>query len=211
MTTATFSGLRRDVSRLGSGFLVVIVHICVLLVLVRYVHTSQPDLRPARYTTLILLPQAVPEPPVAMPPTTGIPAPKELPPPPIPVQVMVPVPPAPGRAATSSSEPARPADEAPAPVDEVPAPVSSPARPRVDMNAVRAAARQLERERVPTALDRIREAERYRAPDDNDAARAIKKTARPDCRHAYGGGTHANLLALIPLAIDTLTDHGCKW
>lgn len=79
------------------------------------------------------------------------------------------------------------------------------------MEAVLATARRLERERVPTGLERVREAESYRAPGDNDAARAIKKAERPDCRTAYGGGTKANLLALIPLAIDTLTDHGCKW
>lgn len=216
MTTATFSDLRGGMSKLGSGFLVVIVHFCALLVLVRHIHTSsQPDFQPVRYTTLILLPQALPEPskPVAMPPIIGIAAPKELPLPPIPIpiRVIVAAPPAPSQTATSSSKPARPADEAPAPVDEVPAPVSSPARPRIDMDAVRAAARRIERERVPTGLERIREAERYRAPDDNDAVRAIKKAERSDCRHAYGGGTKANLLAIIPLVIDTLTDHGCKW
>jgi hypothetical protein len=79
------------------------------------------------------------------------------------------------------------------------------------MDAVRASARQFERERVPTGLDRVREAERHRTVDDNDAARAIKKAARPDCRTAYGGGTKANVFLLIPLAIDAITDSGCKW
>lgn len=47
-----------------------------------------------------------------------------------------------------------------------------------------------------------------RSPTPDQMAEAIKKTERRDCRNAYGA---AGLLALIPLAISTVTDTGCKW
>jgi Meckel syndrome type 1 protein len=38
--------------------------------------------------------------------------------------------------------------------------------------------------------------------------KAVEKTLRDDCRKAYAG---AGLLAVVPLAVDTARDKGCKW
>ncbi len=102
---------------------------------------------------------------------------------------------------------------APDPVPEAlqPEPPVAPQGRRFDMLALREAARQVERERVPTPLERLRESEQLRSMDDSDAARAIRKAERPDCKTAYGGGSKANLLMLVPLVLDTITDKGCKW
>ena len=79
------------------------------------------------------------------------------------------------------------------------------------MESLRGLARQVEKERVPTALERVRTAEQLRGSDDNNLARAIKRAKNPDCQKKYAGGTEANLLLLIPLAIDTITGTGCTW
>lgn len=208
MSITAFNGPNGGPSRISAGFLIGIVHLCALLLLVKYTHGRlQPDSRPVRFVTLTLVPAAAapaPSKAVATDQEHAVVKPAKISLPPVNVPALVVSEPAPRRVDTSAS------DTAPQP-DEAPAALPHPVTRRVDMDAVRAAARQFERERVPTGIERVREAERFRAQDDNDAARAIKKAERPDCRTAYGGGTKANILALIPLAIDTLTDHGCKW
>ena len=79
------------------------------------------------------------------------------------------------------------------------------------MESLRGLARQVEKERVPTALERVRTAEQMRARDDNKLSRAINEAKRPDCQTKYSGGDKLDLIRLIPLAIDTITDTGCKW
>ena len=79
------------------------------------------------------------------------------------------------------------------------------------MESLRGLARQVEKERVPTALERVRTAEQLRGADDNNLARAIKKAKNPDCQKKYSGGDKVNLILLIPLAIDTITGTGCTW
>jgi hypothetical protein len=209
LSVTTFNSPHGSPARLGAGFLIAVVHLCALLALVNTTfHRVQPDSGPVRFLTVTLLPPAAAPAPskavatdqvqaVARPPTISLPRVN------VPAVVAAP---AQRRVDTSAADPAPSPVEAPAA-----APAPAPATRRIDMDAVRAAARQFERERVPTGIERVREAELFREKDDNDAARAIKKAERPDCRHAYGGGTKANIFALIPLAIDTLTDHGCKW
>jgi len=116
----------------------------------------------------------------------------------------------------------RPAGAAtPAPVFAVPAAPASDtlvatepqpaaaAQPRLDLAALRASARRIDSERVPTADER--EQEPLRSLDDSNLARAVREAKRPDCQTKYSGGEKANLLLLIPLAIETITDKGCKW
>lgn len=211
MSVTTFNSPHGGPARLGAGFLIAAVHLCALLALVNATfHRVRPDSGPVRFLTVTLLPPAAApaasktvetgqvQAAVSRPPTISLP--------PVNVPAVVAAAPAQRRVDTSAADPAPSPVEAPAA-----APAPAPAARRIDMDAVRAAARQFERERVPTGIERVREAELFREKDDNDAARAIKKAERPDCRHAYGGGTKANIFALIPLAIDTLTDHGCKW
>lgn len=73
------------------------------------------------------------------------------------------------------------------------------------MESLRAVARQVDSEFGPVGLEPLR------ASDDSDLSRAVRKAKRADCQIKYSGGTEANLLLLIPLAIETLTDKGCKW
>ena len=77
---------------------------------------------------------------------------------------------------------------------------------KLDMASLRSVARQIDSERAPT------EGEPLRARDDTVLGRAIEKAKRPDCQTKYAEGrTSINLLLLIPLAIETITDKGCKW
>ena len=87
----------------------------------------------------------------------------------------------------------------------------APAR-TIDMESLRAAARQVESARAPTAPESLRESEQMRASDDSDLSRAVRRAKRPDCQTKYAEGrTTVNLLLLVPLAIETITDKGCKW
>lgn len=117
--------------------------------------------------------------------------------------------------------PAATPERTPAPVFAVPAAPASDAlvatepqpaaaaQPRLDLAALRASARRIDSERVPTAGER--EQEPLRSLDDSNLARAVREAKRPDCQTKYSGGDKANLLLLIPLAIETITDKGCKW
>jgi len=73
------------------------------------------------------------------------------------------------------------------------------------MEALRAAARQVDSERGPAAPEPLR------ASDDSELSRAVRRAKRPDCQTKYAGGEKADILLLIPLAIDTITGKGCKW
>jgi len=83
---------------------------------------------------------------------------------------------------------------------------ASDAVPAFDMGAARKTARLIEKHRKDglVALPK---------PDpplqrDDRLGRAIERARRPDCKSAYSG---IGLLAVIPLAKDTLTGTGCKW
>lgn len=77
---------------------------------------------------------------------------------------------------------------------------------RIDMESLRAVARQVDSEYGPVGLEPLR------ASDDSDLSRAVRRAKRPDCQTKYAEGrTTVNLLLLIPLAIETVTDKGCKW
>ena len=102
--------------------------------------------------------------------------------------------------------PAAPASDAPAAPETQP-PTAAP--PRLDLASLRASARRIDSERVPAPGDG--EQEPLRALDDSKLARAVREAKRPDCQKKYSGGEAANLLLLIPLAIETITDKGCKW
>lgn len=73
------------------------------------------------------------------------------------------------------------------------------------MESLRAVARQVDSESEPVGIEPLR------ASDDSQLARAVRKAKRPDCQTKYSGGTSFDVLLLIPLAIETITDKGCKW
>lgn len=109
---------------------------------------------------------------------------------------------------------------APAPASVVPATATAaetweppqPARGKLDIGALVAAAGENERTRPKEPLERVRDSQRVRGGmDDNPAARAIARTGRDDCTKKYSGGPNLDPLRLIPLLYDTITDTGCKW
>ena len=106
--------------------------------------------------------------------------------------------------ATAGASAASPAD----PFAAV-APTASPQR--LDVEAMRKLARDDERRRVPTSLERVQDAQRIAASGDTREARAIAQTHRADCRKTSGESTHLDPLLLIPIIYSTLTGTGCKW
>lgn len=106
--------------------------------------------------------------------------------------------------AEPASEVAAAPDEAPAQSDLVP---PAPQGQAIDVEALRSAARDYERTREKSPIEKHRAQLREEQRRDV-AAEAIAKSARGDCRNAYSG---LGLLALIPLAVDAVRDGGCKW
>lgn len=106
--------------------------------------------------------------------------------------------------AEPASEMAAAPGEAAAPSDLLP---PEPQGQAIDVEALRSAARDYERTREKTPIEKHRTQLRDEQRRDV-AAEAIAKSARADCRNAYSG---LGLLALIPLAVDAARDGGCKW
>jgi hypothetical protein len=196
-------------SRAGSIAFIVLAHVLFVLALVHYA-SPRPDndSAPVDYIAFAFI--VAPEKPVPVPAPQARSAP-----PPVAVPTVRPTRIATPRATPASPEPmtiiAAPEETPTAtPAETMTAPASAPTG-KLDMESLRGLARQVEKERVPTALERVRTAEQLRGADDNNLARAIKKAKNPDCQKKYAGGTDANLLLLIPLAIDTITGTGCTW
>ena len=192
-------------TRAGSGALIVLAHVLFVLALLHYA-SPRPDNHstPVDYIAFAFI--VAPVKPVLQARSA---------PPPVAVQAVRAPHIATPRAMPASPEPmtiiALP-EEAPsaAPAETATAPASAPTG-KLDMESLRGLARQVEKERVPTALERARTAEQLRARDDTRLSRAISEAKRPDCQTKYSGGDKLDLIRLIPLAIDTLTDTGCKW
>lgn len=198
-------------SRVGSVAVIVLLHVLMAALLLRHAATSQrdDDGKPASYIAFAFIAAPKPAPPAAQA---------------VPVPVMV-TPPvrrtAPAKKVASAPVPVpvapRPAPEAAVAAPEAPAtrPDSAQAaqapHPGIDMAALRASARQIDSERVPTAQERREGPEQLLSTDDSKLARAVREAKRPDCQKKYSGGTSLNLILLIPLAIETITDKGCKW
>lgn len=192
-------------SRAGSGALIVLAHVLFVLALVHYA-SPRPDNEstPVDYIAFAFI--VAPVKPVLQARSA-----------PLPVAVPAVRPP---RIATPRAMPASPEpmtiialpEETPsaAPAETATTPASAPTG-KLDMESLRGLARQVEKERVPTALERVSTAEQLRARDDTRLSRAISEAKRPDCQTKYSGGDKLDLIRLIPLAIDTLTDTGCKW
>ncbi|HSM22651.1 MAG TPA: hypothetical protein VK876_10645, partial [Rubrivivax sp.] len=82
------------------------------------------------------------------------------------------------------------------------APASAP--PRLNLELPRLRGGSLSQHGSPGVLELL-----PRPPErPSKLAREIEKTARDDCRQAYGG---AGLLAVVPLLVDSVRQDGCKW
>ena len=188
-------------SRLGSGVLIALAHILFVLALLHFTGARiDTDSTPADYIAFVF----IPAPAKSSPEVRSAPA-----------SVVIPAT-RPRRIAAPRDQPA---SSAPAPIVIAPQAVAPDAPPqaataatgKLDMESLRSAARQVEKERVPTALERLRTAEQMQAREESSLARKISEAKRPDCQTKYSGGTSLDLIRLIPLAIDTITDTGCKW
>lgn len=196
-------------SRAGSVAFIVLAHVLFVLALLHYA-SPRPDNASAPVDYIAFAFIVAPEKPVPVPVSQARRAP-----PPVTVQVV--------RSPRIATQRAMPASPEPMTIIAAPeeTPTATPAETttapaaattgKLDMESLRGLARQVEKERVPTALERLRTAEQLRGADDNNLARAIKRAKNPDCQKKYAGGTDANLLLLIPLAIDTITGTGCTW
>ncbi|MGI4720845.1 MAG: hypothetical protein ACRYGO_22165 [Janthinobacterium lividum] len=190
--------------RFGTGLLIGLAHLALVAALLHHARSARPeDPGVVEYMSYVVIPKA------------SAPAAKPTPAPVPPVAVRRVTRPAvrtePAPAAIVTAQP-RATDAAPAaaPITEA-APASPSPSPRLDMAALRAEARRLAGDHVPEPFEQVREAERRLEADKKDLGRAIREAKRPPCTKKYSGGTSMNLLALIPLAIDTITDTGCKW
>lgn len=78
----------------------------------------------------------------------------------------------------------------------------------VDIDRLRAQARDDEKNRIKTPLERLHEREHIVRTIESKVADGAASAARKDCQTAYGG---AGVFAIVPLLYGTLTDDGCKW
>lgn len=185
-------------SRAGAVALIALVHILLAAPFLR--HGAVPeDGTPASYIAFAFIPAPKPAQPVAKteaPLATSTPVVRRLSP--ISRQAPAPLPVIPRPQPLTAQAPVAVAQSEPS----VPL-----AQPGIDMAALRAAARRIDSERKPTPA----EAEPLRAIDDRKLASAVREAKRPDCQTKYSGGDKLDLIRLIPLAIETITDKGCKW
>jgi hypothetical protein len=199
-------------SRAGSVALIVLAHVLFVLALLHYA-SPRPDnaSTPVDYIAFAFIVAPVPVPvPVPVPQARSAPPPIVVPavrPPRIPKPRATPASPEPMTIITPSEQAA---SATPTESVTAPAPASAPTA-KLDMESLRGLARQVEKEHVPTALERVRTAEQMRSRDDNKLSRAINEAKNPDCQKKYSGGDKLNLILLVPLAIDTITGTGCKW
>jgi len=194
-------------SRAGSVAFIVLAHVLFVLALLHYA-SPRPDndSTPVDYIAFAFI--VAPEKPAPVPQARSAP-------PPVAAQVVRLARIATPRAMPAPPEPMTiiaPPQETPsaAPAETTTATASAPTG-KLDMESLRGLARQVEKERVPTALERVRTAEQMSSRDDNKLSRAINEAKRPDCQKKYSGGDKLNLIRLIPLAIDTITGTGCNW
>lgn len=179
--------------RAGAGALIVLGHVLLAFALMKH---GGPPMRgpapaPADYIELSLIAA----------PTMPIPAVAEPPP------VAASRPPG-RRPATTARVESAPIDVPVLASAEAPAAGAQAATAqtgRIDMESLRAVARQVDSEYGPVGLEPLR------ASDDSALSRAVRRAKRPDCQTKYAGGEKADILLLIPLAIDTITGKGCNW
>lgn len=185
-------------ARAVPGALIVLVHLLAVVILIR--HAGSPSTRdeapPARYIMFALIPAATEPAPVVAAASKPAPAPRARRP-------VV------SRDAVAPSVPMEVPMVA-VPQQETPQPPVPEGR-RLNMEALRADARRIAGDHMPEPFEHVRDAEYRLEAEKNDLGRAISRAKREPCTKKYSGGSSLNVFALIPLAIDTITDTGCKW
>jgi hypothetical protein len=164
-----------------------------------------PTLREAVLAPAPVAP-AAPEPlRAAVPPATPPAAAQDVPSaPPLPAAVARTPAPATQAAPAGPAAAMPPADTGPRVGADVAVPATAASAPRpLNLELGRLRGGELSRLGAPGVLPVL-----PRPPETDKLAAEIEKTAREDCRKAHAG---AGLLAVVPLAVDTLRGKGCKW
>ena len=82
------------------------------------------------------------------------------------------------------------------------------ARQGLDLDALRGSALAIEKQRKPTEIEQIQASHRQADSLEKRLAAGTKRAEKKECLKAYSG---IGLLAVIPLAVSTVVDTGCKW
>ncbi len=143
-----------------------------------------------------------PTPVTAPPPTNGAPAASS------PTTNIAPSSPPASRTITGPTSGAGDSTLTPAPRAPLAGPPTPGAAPRIDLDAVRQRAREIDREGAgPRTLlpFNVKPKEDTRTKEQQAFDKALK---RPDCHDAYAG---MGLAAVVPLIVDSVSEKGCKW
>jgi len=86
--------------------------------------------------------------------------------------------------------------------------VTSAEEPRLNLDDLKRSALAIDKQRQPGTIAKIQQSHRRDEGFEQKLADGAKKAERKDCLKAYSG---IGLLAVIPLAVSTVVDTGCKW
>lgn len=84
----------------------------------------------------------------------------------------------------------------------------SQADPGLDLDALRSSALALERQRKPSEIEQMQAGHRRGDSLEKRLGEGTKRAEKKECLKAYSG---LGLLAVIPLAVSSVVDTGCKW
>lgn len=89
-----------------------------------------------------------------------------------------------------------------------PAITSTEEEPRLNLDELKRSALAIDKQRQAGTIEKIQQSHRRDEGFEQKLADGTKKAERKDCLKAYSG---IGLLAVIPLAVSTVVDTGCKW
>ena len=78
----------------------------------------------------------------------------------------------------------------------------------LDLDAIRSSALSYERQRKPSEIEQMQASHRRQDSLEKRLGEGTRRAEKKDCLKAYSG---IGLLAVIPLAVSTVVDTGCKW
>ncbi|MFZ6874261.1 hypothetical protein ACO0LF_19565 [Undibacterium sp. Di27W] len=82
------------------------------------------------------------------------------------------------------------------------------ASPGLNLDALRSSAVAMERKRKPTEIEQIQASHRQSDSLEKRLGEGTKRAEKKECLKAFSG---LGVLAVIPLAVSTVVDTGCKW
>ncbi|MFZ6746435.1 hypothetical protein ACO0LC_24650 [Undibacterium sp. JH2W] len=82
------------------------------------------------------------------------------------------------------------------------------ASPGLNLDALRSSAVAMERKRKPTEIEQIQASHRQADSLEKRLGEGTKRAEKKECLKAFSG---LGVLAVIPLAVSTVVDTGCKW